>query len=297
MKKQIKKILITGKNSYIGESVKSWLTKKNPEYQVEEICLRSQEWLKEDFSKYDVVFHVAGIAHSDIKETSPEQKKYYYKINTTLTETVAKKAKAEGVKQFIYMSSMIVFGASAPLGTEKIITSTTEPRPLNYYGDSKLQAEIILNSLKTERFKVVIIRPPMVYGRNSKGNYPRLSQFAKRFPVFPKVVNSRSIIHIDNLSEFIRLMILNEEAGIFHPQNAELTSTSELVKTIAIINKKKIVLTRFFNPFLLILSRIHPLINKVFGSMAYELSMSEYNQNYRVHDLVNSIEITELYEK
>ena len=136
----MKKILITGANSYIGVNVENWLTKCSEKYSVETIDLIKASWREKDFSVYDVVYHVAGIAHSDNGKTSPEKEKLYRSINTDLTIEVAKKAAAEGVKQFIFMSSAIVYGDSAPLGKTKIIKADTQPTPNNCYSDSKWQA-------------------------------------------------------------------------------------------------------------------------------------------------------------
>ena len=165
-----KKILITGKNSYIGVSVKKWLMNSKQHYVVDEVCLKGDGWRARNFSNYDVVFHVAGIAHSDMEEVNQETKALYYKINTDLAIEVARKAELEGVCQFIFMSSMIVYGNSVPFGMMKRITKDTLPSPDNCYGDSKWRAEIGLAALKSDDFRIAIIRPPMVYGKGSKGN-------------------------------------------------------------------------------------------------------------------------------
>lgn len=290
----MKRILVTGSNSYIGNSVKEWLFKNEQHYIINEICVEGNEWYATDFSIYDVVFHVAGIAHSDTGNASDEIKALYYKVNCDLPVVVADKARAEGVKQFIFMSSMIVYGDSAPFGIYKSITQETIPEPANFYGDSKWQAELRLAELRTGDFKIAIIRPPMVYGKDSKGNYPRLARVAKKFPLFPRVENRRSMIHIDNLCEFIRLMVDNVEDGVFHPQNDEYVKTSDLVKEIARVHGKKMFLTRLFNPFLRFFSNRIDLVNKVFGSLSYDLQMSEYKEDYRVRSFEESVRLTEI---
>lgn len=209
-----KKILITGKGSYIGESVEQWLLKDRDQYEVDTLDMLNNSWRDKDFSEYDVIFHVAGIAHADVGAITEEQKELYYKVNTELTLEVAEKAKRSNVKQFIFMSSMIVYSGCK----ERIITSSTEPKPLNFYGDSKLQADKKLQEMVTDGFKVVVLRPPMIYGKGSKGNYPQLAKLASRLPVFPIVKNQRSMLHIDNLCQFVKLMIDNEETGVFFPQ-------------------------------------------------------------------------------
>lgn len=229
----MKRILITGANSYVGTSVENYLKKWPDKYYVETIDMIDGSWRDRDFSGFDVVYHVAGIAHSDNGKISKEKERLYYSVNTDLTVETAKKAKADGVKQFIFMSSAIVYGNSAPIGKKKLITKDTSVSPANCYGDSKVQAEIGLNKLGDSNFKVCILRPPMIYGKGSKGNFPVLEKFARKLKFFPYVKNERSMLYIGNLAEFVRLIIENEEAGVFWPQNAEYSNTSELVKTIA----------------------------------------------------------------
>ena len=289
----MKRILITGRNSYIGSAVKAWLFKSEQHVIVTEICVEGDAWKQSDFSVYDVVFHVAGIAHSEMGHASDEIKALYYQVNCDLPIAVAKKAKAENIKQFIFMSSMIVYGDSAPLGHHKRVTQETFPEPANFYGDSKWQAELGLGKLRNSDFKVAIIRPPMVYGKGSKGNYPRLAKLAKKLPLFPRIKNERSMIHIDNLCEFIKLMINNEENGVFHPQNNEYVTTSNLVKEIACVHGKRLFLTSFFNPFLRFFSKRSDLVNKVFGNLSYDLQLSEYTKDYCIRNFKESVELTE----
>src|SRR5699024_7629467 len=179
---------------------------------------------------------VAGIAHNS---SNPKLEDKYYQVNRDLTIEVAKKAKEDGAKQFIFMSSIIVYGTK-----NEFIDSNTKPEPDNFYGDSKLQAEEGILPLQDNSFNVAIIRPPMIYGKNSKGNYPLLSKFAQKSPIFPDYPNKRSMLHIDNLCEFLKLMIENEESGTFHPQNKELVQTSEMVQLIAEQHNHKIWFTK-----------------------------------------------------
>lgn len=287
------RILITGSKSYIGNAVKEWLFKDGQYETIDEISVKSHAWHEADFSIYDVVFHVAGIAHVDTGPVDDEMSTLYYQVNCDLAVAVAAKAKEAGVSQFIFMSSMIVYGEGAPLGRPKRITRAVSPAPASVYGDSKWQAELGLDQLRSKDFKVAIIRPPMVYGKGSKGNYPRLAKVAKRLPLFPQVENERSMIHIDNLCEFIKLMIDHKEAGVFHPQNAEYVKTSDLVKEIAMTHGKKMLLTKCFNPFLQLLARRMGVINKVFGNLSYDLSLSDYQHDYRVRHFKESIKLTE----
>lgn len=288
-----KKILITGKGSYIGESVEQWLLKDRDQYEVDTLDMLNNSWRDKDFSEYDVIFHVAGIAHADVGAITEEQKELYYEVNTELTLEVAEKAKRSNVKQFIFMSSMIVYSGCK----ERIITFSTEPKPLNFYGDSKLQADKKLQEMVTDGFKVVVLRPPMIYGKGSKGNYPQLAKLASRLPVFPNVKNQRSMLHIDNLCQFVKLMIDNEETGVFFPQNGEYSNTSDMVQMIAEVKGHRIIMIPFVYLFVKVLEKvpgkIGELTTKAFGDSSYEMSMSEYKENYRVNSLRKSIILTE----
>lgn len=292
----MKKILITGANSYIGMSFEKYMAQWPEKYQVDTVDMIDGTWRQKDFSCYDCIYHVAGIAHSDSGKISPEKAKLYYAVNTDLTVETAKKAKAEDVKQFIFMSSAIVYGESAPIGKTKVITKDTPVSPANSYGDSKVQAENGIQPLNDDSFKVVILRPPMIYGPGSKGNYPVLSKLARKLPVFPKVDNQRSMLYIDNLMEFVRLMVENEEQGIFWPQNAEYSNTTELVKLIAQAHGKKILIVPGVAWALKGMSHVTGLVNKAFGSLSYDAEMSKYTQDYRLTTLKESIEATETYE-
>lgn len=290
----MKKILITGANSYIGTSFEKYI-KDNyaDQYQIDTIDMIDGSWREKSFKGYDVVYHVAGIAHSDSGKISPEKEKLYRSVNTDLTIETAKKAKEDGVKQFIFMSSAIVYGESSKIGKKKLITKDTVPSPANCYGDSKLQAELGILPLQDSKFKVCVLRPPMIYGKNSKGNFPQLEKYAKKLKFFPYVKNERSMLYVGNLVEFVRLMIENEEQGIFWPQNAEYSNTSELVRVIGAANGKKVHLVKGFGWLLKFMGLFMNIINKAFGNLSYELSMSEYKAEYRKYSLKESIRETE----
>lgn len=289
----MKKILITGANSYIGTSFEKYMAQFGDKYHIDTVDMIDGTWRKKDFSGYDSVFHVAGIAHSDNGKISKEKEKLYYAVNTDLTVETAKKAKADGVKQFIFMSSAIVYGNSAPIGKGKRITKDTPVRSANCYGDSKVQAENGLRPLNDDKFKVVILRPPMIYGKGSKGNYPLMSKMAQKLPIFPYVKNRRSMLYIENLCEFVRLMIENNEQGTFWPQNREYSNTSEMVKMIGEAHGKKVRLIRGFEWALKLLGLFTGLVDKAFGNLYYDKSLSVYKTNYRVCSLVESIKRTE----
>ena len=288
-----KRVLVTGVNSYIGNAFRSYMEQYPEEAVVDGISVRNDAWKTLDFSGYDCVFDVAGIAHADTGHVSEEVKKRYYAVNCDLTVALAQKAKEEGVRQFIFMSSAIVYGDSAPIGFQRMITRDTPPAPADFYGDSKLQAEKGILPLADDHFKIAILRPPMIYGKGSKGNYPVLSKMAQKLPAFPKVENCRSMLYIGNLVEFVRLVIKNEESGFFFPQNGQYSNTSQLVQMIAEAHGKHIILVGGCTVPLRLLSQATGLVNKAFGSLAYDMPMSEYKENYRRFSLEESIRLTE----
>ena len=288
----MKKILITGANSYIGTAFENYM-KGFADYQVDTVDMVDGAWREKSFAGYDTVYHVAGIAHSDNGKISEEKKKLYYAVNSDLAVETAKKAKADGVKQFIFMSSAIVYGKSAPIGKTKLITKDTPVNPENAYSDSKVQAEKGLQPLADESFKLVILRPPMIYGKGSKGNYPTLSKFGKKLPFFPYIKNERSMLYIGHLVEFVRLMIENEESGVFFPQNAEWGNTSEIVREIGRAHGRKVRLLKGFGWAVRFAGLFTGLVNKAFGNFTYDKAMSEYSQEYRFKTLAETIEETE----
>lgn len=238
---------------------------------------------KIDFSPYDAVFHVAGIAH--IKESS-NNRSLYYKVNRDLTYEIAKKAKKYGVLQFVFLSSMSVYGIE-----NGVIDKSTPLKPNSAYGESKIEAEQLINKLKGDSFTVATIRPPMVYGNGCRGNYPKLATLALKTPFFPNIENKRSMIYIDNLSEFVKQIIDNRSGGIFFPQNDEYVNTSEMVRLIAEFHGNRVRKTKLFNPALRLLNV--SLVKKVFGDLVYDISMSDYENNYRVYGFRETIKLTE----
>ena len=289
----MKKILITGANSYIGTALESYLAQWPDDFWVDTVDMIGNAWRERSFAGYDTVFHVAGIAHSDVGRLSDAQRARYYQVNTDLAIETARKAKEDGVGQFIFMSSAIVYGNSAGLGKTKHIDKNTPTAPANCYGDSKAKAEQGILPLNDDGFKVVVLRPPMVYGPGSKGNYPTLAKIARMTPMFPKVDNQRSMLYVKNLTEFIRLMIVNEESGIFWPQNREYVNTTELARMIANAHGKTLITVPGFAWALKLMSHVTGLVDKAFGSLTYDMSLSEYPQEYRIVGLEESIQETE----
>lgn len=289
----MKKILITGAGSYIGQSFENYLKQWKGQYQTDTLDMIGDGWRSASFASYDAVFHVAGLVHLEKAKNDPAQAALYEQVNTQLAIETAQKAKNEGVKQFIFMSSASVYGLTAPMGKVVMITRDTPLEPRDNYGISKKKAEEGLRSLADGSFKIVILRPPMIYGKNCKGNYRTMAKLARKLPVFPYVKNQRSMLYIDNLSEFVRLVIDDEAEGIFCPQNNEYTNTSDMVNCIAHANGKGILMIRGFVWALKLLRPFTGIVDKAFGSLCYDFELSRYHRDYCVRSLTESILETE----
>ena len=282
-------VLITGAGSYVGESVRRYILSTSSDFEIDAVDTMNDAWKEADFSKYDVVYHVAGIAHVN---ADPKMEPLYYKVNRDLTVDVARTAKAAGVKQFIFMSSQIVFHESQSLKSE-VLTADTKENPNGFYGDSKLQAEKGLENLNPDlnlnEMKICILRPPMIYGPNSKGNFPRLVKLAQKTPLFPAWHNKRSMLYIDNLAEFVKQAILRELSGTFYPQNRELADTVEIIRYFAKANGHKVWITRLLNPFVWLGSFVLQPINKMFATYYYDPKMSKVDFDYQLVSFEESL--------
>lgn len=255
------KVLITGENSYVGKNIGNFLLYKNME--VKYVSVRNG--ISEDeFTDVDVVVHCAAIVHKKEAKFAT----LYDKVNYELTVDIAEKAKKKGVKQFVFMSTMAVYGKS-----QGEINGNTPLQPKTLYGESKLKAEKALEKIADENFKVSIIRPPMVYGRNCPGNYKKLRLLALKLPVFPLVENERSFIYVENLACFVWNIISENKEGVFMPMDSQRESTDTMAKYICSANNKEIKFSPLFGK---IVKKI-PLnsLKKAFGSLYYENDIAE----------------------
>lgn len=276
----MKKILITGANSYVGTNVEKWLLNEPDKYHVETLDMKDPNWKEFDFSKFDVVFHVAGIAH--IKET--KKNKYLYdKVNRDLVFDVAYKSKREGVEHFIFMSSMSVFGLD-----EGKISLQTVPIPKSMYGISKFEGEEKIKQLSSNDFKVCIVRPPMIYGLNAPGNYSTLERYSKYLLFFPNTNNMRSMIYINNLSMIIQNIIDESKFGIFYPDNKDYVNTYNLIEIIRKSKGKPTINIKLLKPLIYVFMKLSNKINKIFGSLYYDQEMKYKHDD--ILDLENSFE-------
>lgn len=283
----MKKILILGKDSYIGEQIYSWLQKYPEQYKCLLVSTINYAWKEADWSSVDSIVNVAGIAH--IRNITEEMKPLFYSVNCDLTGEIGEWAKNNAVKQMIHFSSMNVYGDYC-----EHITERSAECPTSFYGDSKLQGDKKLAKLENDNFNVAYIRPPFVYGKGCKGNYNSISKIAKSTPVFPTYKNRKSMIYIDNLCEFVRLLIDSGKGGIFMPQNKELVSTTELVKEIAKYSNHKIWFTRLFNCVIPLGCKVARMLRRAFADDFYDLSLSDdWDFRYDVVSFQESIKRTE----
>lgn len=280
----MKRVLITGENSYVGKSLFEFLKLTPEKYSVDFVSLRDNKWKAKVFSKYDVIIHLAAIVHQNEKDRSYEE---YININCDLTKELAEKSKKDGVEQFIFFSTMNVFGVST--GN---IDKNTPLKPKSYYGKSKLKAEKELLKLQNNKFKIVIIRPPMIYGEKCVGNFDNLLKLSKITPFFPHVINYRSMIYIDNLILFTKKIIDNQEEGIFHPQNNEYVTTTFLVEKISKYTGKRIIFIKGFSQIISFLNKYFNLSQKIFGNLTYDFELSRYHEQYCIKSFEQSIEKT-----
>ena len=276
-----KRVLITGKDSYIGSMFCAYTT----EYfdVIDTLDVRTDEWKSYDFSQYDAVLHVAAIVHKQEKDYTKEQ---YFAVNTDLAFDIAKKAKNAGVKQFVFISTMSVYGV-----VNGVVDKNTAFKPFNNYGESKLMAEHKIRTLTDDSFILTVLRPPIVYGKGCKGNYNSLAAFAKKSPFFPNYNSRRSMIYIDNLCEIIRKCIDEELSGDFCPQDSVYINSANMVKLIAQVNGKNIRLTKIFNPFITLALKLKiNIVQKVFGSLVYDMDLCP---DYKKMDFETAVRKTE----
>ena len=283
----MKKILVVGKDSYVGESFKKWMAQFPDKYQVDIVSPLDGAWRSADFTAYDTVVDFAGIAH--INNITEQMRELFYSVNRDLSIEIATHAKAAGVKHFIIFSSMNVYGDYCDN-----ISDRNAESPTSFYGDSKLQGDIGIRKLESEDFLVSYMRPPFVYGKGCSGNYNSISKIAKKTPIFPTYRNKKSMIYIDNLCEFVRMVIDNRLGGILTPQNKELVSTADLVREIAKNTGRKIWFTGLFNWAIGPACKMTRMVRRAFADDCYLPELSNYwNYDYCVVSFSESVRRTE----
>lgn len=278
-------ILITGEKGYISEFLYNSLIQNSHNYTVIKKSLKNGI-NNMDLKDVDVVVHLAALVHKKERQDLINE---YKRINYSLTKDLAKLAKEQGVKHFIFISTMAVYG-----DVSNEINGNTPVNPSTFYGKSKLAAEEALIKLQDEHFKVSIIRPPMVYGPRCPGNFSTLKKISILTPIFPKVNNQRSMIYIGNLVEFISQIIQFKDEGIFHPQDPQYINTTDIVCTISKLQGKSIIKTTFGAVILKLFIGKTAIYKKVFGSLYYNKAISSYRDNsYQKYNIDEAIRISQ----
>lgn len=263
------KILVVGKKSYIGEHIDEWLSSRG--MAVNQLDVLTDEWKKFDYSSYDSIVHVAGIVH----RTDCNDWELYKRVNTDMPIDIASMAKEQGVKQYVFFSTMGVYGIGKKL-KPNVISDNTPTNGVGMYGKSKLMAEEGLQQLSDDNFQVAFVRPPSVYGKGCKGNYiSGFTSIARKLPVIPLAYRNvkQSMIYIDNLCELVYQIVDNKLNGVFCPQDEKAVNSNEILEAIGEGIGKKIRTSRFLGWFVPLLGFV-PLITKAYGGVEYSQSLS-----------------------
>lgn len=286
----MKRILITGKTSWIGGELEAHLSQFYGDYDVDRVSLRDECWKTDDWQDFDSVVHTAAIVHQG--EGAGDLNGIYDDVNVALTRDVAQKAKADGVPHFIFLSTFAVYGTTGAANASPIDCATpTNPR--TWYGKSKLEAERQLTPLASPHFSIATIRPPLVYGPNcTKGNFPRFVRFASTTPVFPRVSNARSMIFSRNLAELMRLLVEDARGGLFLPQEAQHICTADMIERLGRAMGRHIHLSGALAVPAAFLARRNATFAKVFGNDRYNLEASDCGYDYRVVSYEDSIPLS-----
>ena len=268
------RILITGAGSFVGSNYLRFSKYRD----VEEVCLLVNNPEDIDFRKFDVVLHLVAIVHQS-KEIHENE---YYKINRDLCIEVAEKAKKAGVKQFIFLSTVKVYGKFIPESEAWHEHSRCDPD--DAYGKSKYEAELALKKIEDAGFTVSIIRTPLVYGEGVRANMLSILKLVDRFPILPfgKVNNKRSFTYTENLVGFIDRIIEKGASGIFIAMDEKPLSTTELVNYISRFLNKKVVLIKIPDFIIKIGKFFTPRIfDRLYGSFEMDNSKTLKNLDFK----------------
>lgn len=240
-------ILITGANGFIGAalserlveigqtvrgSVRSQGTLVNCTETVSVGAINENTNWKYALAKINIVIHLAARVHV-MNESSVDPLRDYRIVNVEGTVNLAKQAASIGVKRFIYISTIKVNGESTQSGVP--FKADDEPNPLDPYGISKYEAELELKKIAEKTgMELVIIRPPLVYGKGVKANFGNLIRLLKSGLPLPFLAiknNRRSFVSVDNLNDLIITCLEHPNAvgQIFLVSDNEDISTKDLI--------------------------------------------------------------------
>lgn len=237
------KLLLTGSNGFIGSYFKDHYSNI---HQIATFSFLNESLDTLDLEATDVVVHLSALVH----QMGGASKEEYKKVNVTQTLELAKKAKESGVKHFIFMSTVKVYGEESDM----VYREDTKCNPQDEYGKSKFEAEVALKKLENDTFKVSILRTPIVYGKGVKANVLNLINLVKKMSVLPfaNIGNKRSMVYVGNLCDIINRIIKVEKSGVFLASDDRALSTTDLVELIAsALNKKVFLVSVPFFPQLL----------------------------------------------
>ena len=252
------KLLLTGSNGFIGSYFKKHYSHI---HQIATFSFLNESLDTLNLAETDVVVHLSALVH----QMGGANKKEYEDVNITQTLKLAQKAKESGVKHFIFMSTVKVYGEES----DTVYKEDTKCNPRDEYGESKLEAETKLQKLDDDSFTVSIVRTPIVYGEGVKANILNLINLIKKVPVLPfgNIQNRRSMVYVGNLCAIINRIIELRKPGIFLASDDRAFSTTEFVHLIALaLNKKSFLVSVPFFQFLL--KQIKPsLYNRLYKSL------------------------------
>ncbi|MEV9526232.1 NAD-dependent epimerase/dehydratase family protein [Aliarcobacter butzleri] len=265
------KILVTGSSGYLGSS---FINQYSDKYNFQKFSLLSQKLENINFNSIDIILHGAALVHQKVEHSYEK----YHEVNNEYPVKLAKSAKQNGVKQFVFISTIAVYGED-----EDKLSENTACNPVTNYGKSKLEAEKELLKFSDDSFVVSIIRPPMVYGKNAPGNIDSLIKLVKKLPIIPLggIENKRSFISIQNLCHMIDEIITQQKAGIFLASDDKPLSTTRLIELIAKNLDKKVCLIKipFFETLLKI---VKPSFHKrLYGSLEIDNSVTKEKLNQK----------------
>jgi nucleoside-diphosphate-sugar epimerase len=267
------RILITGTNSFIGTN----FCKTTRFEDHTEISLRKNEISEIDFSKFDVILHLAAIVH----QSKITDSKKYYKVNKDLPVILALKAKNAGVRQFIFLSTIKVYGKHQK--NSEPWNENSPCYPDDAYGKSKYEAEIELKKLECSSFTVSIVRTPIVYGPGVGANILKLIKLIEAFPLLPfkNVKNNRHYTFVDNMVGFLDRIIELKASGTFIVMDDEPLSTTELVIRMSKLLHKNTRLFRFPAFITQIGIYVFPSVfDRLYGSFYLDNSKTKRILNY-----------------
>lgn len=262
-----KHILITGSSGYVGSHLADSLEQLGNK--VSRLNVKNTLWKELDFKQYDAIIHTAALVHNIDPNAQLAE---YFRVNMHLTFNLAMEAKKCGVKHFVFMSTMAVFGEDGKIGEMVELTNPTNLKPVTNYGISKAKAEAKIREIADDNFKVAIIRPPMIYGVGSPGNFTKLIKVAKRLPIIPNLSNARSALYIKHLEQFVNEIIKHEMTGIYHPKDKFEFNTTKVVTEIRKNEHKNTFLLPIPKAMYPILNKFR-VISKIYGNLVYAKSL------------------------